>query len=66
MSRFGLDRNIPKMKEDLRQYGIEYDQWFFESELHSTNYVAETVQLLTDRGCTYEKEGALKSEAKRS
>ena len=59
MSRFGLERNIPKMKDDLRKYGIEYDQWFFESELHDTGYVAETVALLTEKGWTYEKEGAL-------
>ena len=59
MSAFGLERNIPKMKDDLRKYGIEYDQWFFESELHDTGYVAETVALLTEKGWTYEKEGAL-------
>ncbi len=59
MSRFGLERNIPKMKEDLRKYGIEYDQWFFESELHQSGYVAETVGLLTEKGWTYEKDGAL-------
>lgn len=43
MARFGLDRNIPKMQSDLRRYGIEYDQWFFESELHESGYVAESV-----------------------
>ncbi|MDE6281088.1 MAG: arginine--tRNA ligase [Oscillospiraceae bacterium] len=59
MSAFGLERNIPKMKDDLRKYGIEYDQWFFESELHNTGYVAETVALLTEKGWTYEKDGAL-------
>ena len=59
MARFGLDRNIPKMQSDLRRYGIEYDKWFFESELHETGYVAESVQKLTDRGYTYEKDGAL-------
>lgn len=59
MARFGLDRNIPKMQADLRRYGIEYDQWFFESELHESGYVADTVQKLTDAGYTYEKEGAL-------
>jgi len=59
MAQFGLDRNIPKMQSDLRKYGIEYDTWFFESELHNTGYVAETVQLLTDRGYTYEQDGAL-------
>lgn len=59
MAEFGLQRNIPKMQEDLRRYGIVYDQWFFESELHESGYVAESVQKLTDRGYTYEKDGAL-------
>ena len=59
MSKFGLERNIPKMKDDLRKYGIEYDQWFFESALHDSGYVAQTVDLLTQKGWTYEKEGAL-------
>ena len=47
------------MKADLLRYGIEYDQWFFESSLHESGYVAETVGLLTDKGWTYEKDGAL-------
>ena len=59
MARFGLDRNIPKMQSDLRRYGIEYDQWFFESSLHESGYVAESVAALTERGYTYEKDGAL-------
>lgn len=59
ISRFGLERNIPKMQADLRKYGIEYDQWFMESELHNTGYVAETVEKLTAGGWTYEKDGAL-------
>ena len=59
MAQFGLAVNIPKMKADLLKYGIEYDQWFFESELHSSGYVAETVGLLTEKGWTYEKDGAL-------
>ena len=59
LAAFGLERNIPKMKEDLRRYGIEYDQWFFESSLHNSGYVAETVALLTEKGWTYEKDGAL-------
>ena len=59
MARFGLDRNIPKMQSDLRRYGIEYDQWFFESSLHESGYVADSVAALTERGYTYEKDGAL-------
>ena len=59
LAKFGLERNIPKMQSDLRRYKIEYDQWFLESELHNSGYVAECVQKLTDNGYTYEKDGAL-------
>ena len=43
----------------MKKYGIVYDQWFFESSLHESGYVAETVQMLTEKGWTYEKDGAL-------
>lgn len=59
MAAFGLDKNIPKMQSDLRRYGIEYDQWFFESELHESGYVKETVEMLTEKGYTFEKDSAL-------
>jgi len=59
LAKFGLEINIPKMKSDLQRYKIEYDQWFFESSLHESGYVAETVAKLTEAGYTYEKEGAL-------
>jgi arginyl-tRNA synthetase len=59
MAAFGLERNIPKMQADLRRYGVEYDRWFFESELHQSGLVKQTADLLTDRGYTYEKDGAL-------
>ena len=56
---FGLPYNIERMKRDLERYRIKFDNWFLESSLHSSGYVAETVQLLTDSGLTYEKDGAL-------
>ena len=59
LARFGLDNNIPKMQRDLARYGIQYDQWFFESSLHESGYVADSVRALTDLGFTYEKDGAL-------
>ncbi len=59
MARFGLDVNLPKMKGDLRRYGIEFDEWFYESTLHESGYVANTVQALSDAGWTYEQDGAL-------
>ena len=59
MAAFGLARNIPRMKADLLKYGIEYDEWFLESSLHESGYVAETVEILEKNGWTYEREGAL-------
>ena len=59
LSAYGLENNIPKMKSDLQRYGISYDNWFFESELHNSGYVKETVAMLTAAGKTYEKDGAL-------
>ena len=59
MARFGLDRNIPKMQADLRRYGVNYDEWFFESSLHESGFVADTVAKLGEKGYTYEKDGAL-------
>ena len=59
MQSFGISYNIQKMKADLERYGIFYDQWFLESSLHESGYVAETVELLEKAGYTYEKDGAL-------
>ena len=59
LAQFGLSVNLPKMKSDLERYKIHYDNWFYESTLHESGYVAETVELLAARGWTYEKDGAL-------
>ena len=59
LADFGLKHNIPKMQRDLARYGINYDEWFFESTLHESGYVADSVAMLTEQGYTYEKDGAL-------
>ena len=56
---YGLPHNIAKMQRDLERYKIQYDVWFRESTLHESGAVAETVQMLTDAGVTYEQDGAL-------
>ena len=59
MAEYGLSVNLPKMEADLRRYKIQYDTWFYESSLHNSGAVAETAELLTKAGWTYEKDGAL-------
>ena len=56
---YGLPKNISLMREHLMRYGIQFDNWFLESSLHESGYVAETVELMTQSGHTYEKDGAL-------
>lgn len=56
---FGLPHNIALMRKHLERYRISFDEWYLESSLHQSGYVAETVKLLEDAGYTYEKDGAL-------
>ncbi len=56
---FALPKNIAKMQADMAKYRITYDKWFFESTLHQSGAVKEVVDILTEKGLTYEKEGAI-------
>ncbi|MCI1966239.1 MAG: arginine--tRNA ligase [Oscillospiraceae bacterium] len=56
---YTLPRNIDKMKADLEKYRICYDVWFRESTIHEDGELTETINILKDRGMTYEKDGAL-------
>lgn len=56
---FALPKNIQKLKDDLKKYRIEYDNWFLESTLHQSGRVDEIIKLMTDKGHTYTQDGAL-------
>ena len=43
----------------MAKYRITYDKWFFESELHKSGAVKAVVDLLTEKGLTYENDGAV-------
>ncbi len=56
---FALPLNIEKMQKDLEKYRIQYDVWFRESSLYQSGEVEDAVRILTEKGLTYEKEGAV-------
>ena len=56
---FALPKNINKMQADMEKYRIHFDRWFMESALHESGEVKAVVDLLTEKGLTYEKDGAL-------
>lgn len=56
---YALPLNIAALKTDLGKYRIEYDVWFRESVLHENGDVQKCIQLLADKGLTYEQDGAI-------
>lgn len=56
---YALPKNVEKLKADLEKYRIHYDVWFKESTLHESGKVKAVIGLLSSKGLTYEKDGAL-------
>ena len=56
---YALPKNIDNMKSTLEKYRIVYDKWFTESTVHQNGELKETIELMKEKGLTYEKDGAL-------
>jgi arginyl-tRNA synthetase len=56
---YALPLNIEGLERDLLRYRIKYDRWFKESSLHESGEAAKVVDMLTEKGYTYESEGAV-------
>ena len=56
---YALPANVEGLRRDLEKYRIQYDVWFSEKSLHESGAVMDVVKLLSDRGMTYEKDGAV-------
>jgi len=54
-----LDAILDDIKRDLKEFGVEYDEWFSERSLTDTGAVAQAIAALRDAGHTYDKEGNL-------
>lgn len=56
--RYGLNFELAKLKDVLEQFRVSFDVWFSETSLYESGKVAETLELLREKGHLYEKEGA--------
>lgn len=56
---YALPKNIAGLERDLGRYRIKYDNWFRESTLHNDGSVDKVINVLKEKGVTYESEGAL-------
>jgi len=57
-SDFALKEILEQQKKDLEDFGLTFDNWFFESELHKKGISDETLKLLEDRGAVEYRDGA--------
>jgi arginyl-tRNA synthetase len=58
-SDLALDEMLVLHKADMKAFGVEFDRWFLESELHAAKGPENAKTELTKRGMTYEKDGAV-------
>ncbi|GAG49197.1 unnamed protein product, partial [marine sediment metagenome] len=57
--QLAIENILADIREDLAEFGVEYDEWFSEKSLTSTGVVQRTLDLLAEQGVTYEKDGAV-------
>jgi arginyl-tRNA synthetase len=58
-ARYALMKILTWQRETCRRYGLRFDTWYFESELHETRRIERTLELLRRHGAVEEREGAL-------
>jgi arginyl-tRNA synthetase len=57
--RIGRDRLVAGQRETAERFGVDYDLWQSEKELHDDGRVVAGLRKMRDLGVTYEQDGAL-------
>ena len=55
----GIAFELAKIRKDLDYYRVHFDVWSSEQAIRDAGKVEEALQVLAEKGLTYEKEGAL-------
>ncbi|MFY9739265.1 MAG: arginine--tRNA ligase [Candidatus Cybelea sp.] len=58
-STAGRDELVEEQRRTAARFGVEYDHWQSERELHDSGQVSEGIEHLRRLGLTYEEDGAL-------
>ena len=59
LSTFARDTLVAQQKRTIERFGVHYDLWQSEKELHDTGRIKGGLQRLIDNGQTYEEDGAM-------
>ncbi|MFC4601118.1 arginine--tRNA ligase [Cohnella hongkongensis] len=57
--RYGLDKELAKIKRDLARFGVRFDEWYSETSLYESGKVVEVLEALRAKGHVYEQDGAV-------
>ncbi|MFH1244890.1 MAG: arginine--tRNA ligase [Candidatus Omnitrophota bacterium] len=57
-SQFAQNSILDEIKEDLRAFGVEFNQWFSQKSLNETGSIDKVLAFLKEKEFVYEKEGA--------
>ncbi|WP_099159365.1 arginine--tRNA ligase [Virgibacillus ndiopensis] len=55
---YGLEYELGKIKTDLADFGVDFDNWFSERSLYADDKVSNALKSLEKGGYIYEKDGA--------
>ncbi len=55
----GVELMFAEIKQSLHDFGVDFDVYFHEDNLHKSGAVKRAVERLTELGNTYEKDGAI-------
>lgn len=58
-TKLGIERSLDTIRQHLNAINIEFDNWFYESELHAANAIEKVIDKLRDDGFVSEREGAV-------
>ena len=57
-TNYGINKILPEIIEDLKNFGVEFDNFFSEKTLFEKGEVESIINFLKDKGVLYEKDGA--------
>ncbi|NWL90266.1 arginine--tRNA ligase [Paenibacillus sp. 79R4] len=58
LRKYGLNKELDKIKRDLERFRVSFDEWFSETSLYADGQVEAALDELRSKGMTYEQEGA--------
>ncbi|ALS25658.1 arginine--tRNA ligase [Paenibacillus cisolokensis] len=57
--KYGLERELDKIKRDLERFRVSFDVWFSETSLYESGKVEEALEALKAKGQVFEEDGAV-------